>query len=85
MPDIVGMGGTIPITETFRDVLGVDTVFFSFSVADEDIHAPNEFYRLDRFGLGLRAWARLWRTLGPMGRGLGRDTEAREVARSGDR
>ncbi len=44
-PDFVGMGGTVPITTTFREVLGADTIFFSFSTADEDIHAPNEFYR----------------------------------------
>jgi acetylornithine deacetylase/succinyl-diaminopimelate desuccinylase-like protein len=60
---VVGMGGTVPITGTFREALGVDTVFFSFSVADEDIHAPNEFYRPERFRLGLQAWALLWRRL----------------------
>jgi acetylornithine deacetylase/succinyl-diaminopimelate desuccinylase-like protein len=60
---VVGMGGTVPITATFREMLGVDTVFFSFSTADEDIHAPNEFYRPERFRLGLQAWARLWRNL----------------------
>ena len=62
-PEFVGMGGTVPIVTTFREVLGVDTVFFSFSVADENIHAPNEFYRPERFHLGLQAWARLWRRL----------------------
>lgn len=62
-PEIVGMGGTVPIVTTFRDVLAADTVFFSFSVADENIHAPNEFYRADRFRLGLRAWTLLWRRL----------------------
>ena len=62
-PEIVGMGGTIPIVTTFRDVLGVDTIFFSFSVADENIHAPNEFYRIERFRLGLQAWALLWRRM----------------------
>lgn len=61
--EIVGMGGTIPIVTTFRDVLGADTVFFSFSTADENIHAPNEFYRPERFRLGLQAWARVWRRL----------------------
>jgi acetylornithine deacetylase/succinyl-diaminopimelate desuccinylase-like protein len=61
--DVVGMGGTVPIVSTFRDTLGADTVFFSFSTADEDIHAPNEFYRPERFRLGLQAWARLWRKL----------------------
>lgn len=60
-PCFVGMGGTVPIVTTFREALGVDTVFFSFSVADEDIHAPNEFYRPERFRLGLRAWVELWR------------------------
>jgi acetylornithine deacetylase/succinyl-diaminopimelate desuccinylase-like protein len=62
-PDIVGMGGTVPVTNVFRDVLGVDTIFFSFSTADEDIHAPNEFYRPERFRLGLRAWVQLWERL----------------------
>jgi acetylornithine deacetylase/succinyl-diaminopimelate desuccinylase-like protein len=61
--DVVGMGGTVPIVSAFREALGVDTVFFSFSTADEDIHAPNEFYRPERFRLGLQAWARLWRKL----------------------
>ena len=62
---VVGMGGTVPVTTTFRETLGVDTVFFSFSTADEDIHAPNEFYRPERFRLGLRAWVELWRNLAP--------------------
>jgi acetylornithine deacetylase/succinyl-diaminopimelate desuccinylase-like protein len=62
-PDVVGMGGTVPIVTTFRGLLGVDTVFFSFSTADEDIHAPNEFYRPERFRLGLQSWVRLWRNL----------------------
>lgn len=64
-PEIVGMGGTVPVVTTFREVLGADTVFFSFSVADENIHAPNEFYRLERFRLGLEAWAHLWRRMSP--------------------
>jgi acetylornithine deacetylase/succinyl-diaminopimelate desuccinylase-like protein len=63
--DVVGMGGTVPIVSTFREALGVDTVFFSFSTADEDIHAPNEFYRPERFRLGPQAWVKLWRRLTP--------------------
>lgn len=63
-PDLVGMGGSVPIVTTFREALGADTVFFSFSVGDEDIHAPNEFYRPERFRIGPRAWVRLWQRLG---------------------
>ena len=64
-PIRVGLGGSVPICSTFRDALGADTLFFSFSVGDEDIHAPNEFYRPERFRLGLEAWARLWDRLAP--------------------
>ncbi len=59
----VGMGGSIPVLETFHGTLGLDTVFFSFSVGDEDIHAPNEFFRLPRLAQGQDAWARYWWTL----------------------
>ena len=42
----------------------LDTVFFSFATADEDYHAPNEFFRLGSFRDGLTAWARLLPRLG---------------------
>ena len=58
-PWVIGMGGSVPICEAFQRQLGTDTVFFSFAVGDEDIHAPNEFFRLPRFGEGRRAWADL--------------------------
>lgn len=72
-PVRVGMGGSVPITAAFRDVLGADTLFFSFSTADEDIHAPNEFYRPERFRAGMQAWARLWARLGNEGADATRD------------
>lgn len=58
------MGGTLPIADTFKQLLGLEIVFFSFSTGDEDFHAPNEFFRLDRFKKGLEAWARYWQLLG---------------------
>jgi acetylornithine deacetylase/succinyl-diaminopimelate desuccinylase-like protein len=63
-PLIVRMGGTVPIAELFQRHLGLDTVFFSFSTADEDFHAPNEFFRVHRLHEGLDAWARYWEILG---------------------
>jgi acetylornithine deacetylase/succinyl-diaminopimelate desuccinylase-like protein len=62
----VAMGATLPIAELFQRALGLDTVFFSFATSDEDYHAPNEFFRLDRFRDGLRAWASLLRRLGTL-------------------
>ncbi len=60
----VRMGATLPICDHFRSLLGQETVFFSFSTADEDYHAPNEFFRLPRLEDGLRAWLRYWQLLG---------------------
>ncbi len=63
-PLVVRMGGTVPIGELFQRHMSIGTVFFSFSVADEDYHAPNEFFRIHRLHEGLEAWARLWDILG---------------------
>ncbi|MEO7086274.1 MAG: dipeptidase [Gemmatimonadaceae bacterium] len=62
-PLMVSMGGTVPISELFQRHMGIDTVFFSFSTADEDYHAPNEFFRVHRLHEGLEAWARYWALL----------------------
>ena len=56
----VRMGSTLPVSELFKRLLGIDTVFFSFSTADEDFHSPNEFFRVHRLHEGLEAWARYW-------------------------
>jgi acetylornithine deacetylase/succinyl-diaminopimelate desuccinylase-like protein len=55
----VAMGATVPIGSAFRKHLGAPSIFFSFSTSDEDYHAPNEFFRLDNFRLGMKAWSRL--------------------------
>ena len=44
-------------------VLGAKTLFFSFSTADENLHAPNEFMRIRRIREGILAWEELWRSL----------------------
>jgi len=67
-PLVVRSGGTVPISELFQRHMGLDTVFFSFSTADEDYHAPNEFFRIHRLHEGLEAWARYWTILGDRSR-----------------
>lgn len=59
-PLIVRMGGTVPMSEMLQRILGLSTLYFSFSTGDEDFHAPNEFFRVNRLHEGLEAWARLW-------------------------
>ncbi len=62
-PVRVRMGGTLPVSELFLRILDIYTVFFSFSTADEDFHAPNEFFRIHRLHDGLAAWATYWSML----------------------
>ena len=63
-PLIVRMGGTVPMAEYFQRLMGLSTLYFSFSTGDEDFHAPNEFFRVHRLHEGLAAWAHLWERLG---------------------
>ena len=60
----VRMGATVPIGGIFARRLGIETVFFSFATTDEDYHAPNEFFRLERLRDGARAWVRYLDLLG---------------------
>ncbi len=53
------IGGTLPATTLFEEVLAAKTLFFSFSIADELLHAPDEFLRVRRLREGMRAWERL--------------------------
>ena len=66
----VNVPGTLPATVLFERQLGAKTLFFSFSTADEQLHAPNEFMRIRRLREGMRAWEQLWRLLGEGGHQL---------------
>jgi len=60
---LASIAGTLPATTLFERALGAKTLFFSFSTADERLHAPNEFMRTRRLREGMRAWEALWRLL----------------------
>ncbi|MGO8885652.1 MAG: dipeptidase [Streptosporangiaceae bacterium] len=60
---MAAIGGTLPAAALFEEVLGAKTLFFSFSTADENLHAPNEYMRIRRLREGMRAWEQLWRLL----------------------
>jgi len=57
------VAGTLPATTMFERELGAKTMFFSFSTSDENLHGPDEFFRVARIDEGMRAWERLWRLL----------------------
>jgi len=62
-PLLVRIGGTLPAAVLFERALGLKTLLFSFSTADENLHAPNEFFRLARLDEGVAAWSELFRLL----------------------
>ncbi len=63
-PVPVRAGGTLPITAIFREMLGIDTLAYGLAMPDEDVHAPNEFFRLSSFDEGLQSWPMLLSELG---------------------
>ncbi|MXN66542.1 dipeptidase [Stappia sp. GBMRC 2046] len=62
-PVRVRTGGTLPLSDIVRRVLGLDTIMMSFSTADEDFHAPNEFFRLSAIDDGVKTWVAFLRLL----------------------
>ena len=58
------VGGSIPVMNTLLNVIGTHAVMFGFSHGDENLHAPDEFFRLSAFRQGQEAYGRLLERLG---------------------
>ncbi|HKM63709.1 MAG TPA: dipeptidase [Acidisphaera sp.] len=58
-PVLMGGGGSIPVVETFKSALGMDSVLMGFALDDDGAHSPNEKFELSLFRHGARAHARL--------------------------
>lgn len=53
-PMLIREGGSIPIVQTFRDILGVDTLLLGLALSDAQVHAPNENFPVANFEAGIR-------------------------------
>lgn len=55
----VGSGGSIPVVEKMKRILGFDSILMGFGLNDDQIHSPNEKFEQVCFHRGLRSNARL--------------------------
>jgi len=63
-PYLVRTGGSIPVMTLLLKELGVHGAVMAFGLEDENIHAPNEFYRLSSYRKGQIAYCKLLERLG---------------------
>jgi acetylornithine deacetylase/succinyl-diaminopimelate desuccinylase-like protein len=53
-PVLIREGGSIPIVQAFRDILGTDTLLLGLALADSQIHSPDENFPVENFEAGIR-------------------------------
>jgi acetylornithine deacetylase/succinyl-diaminopimelate desuccinylase-like protein len=62
-PVLMREGGSIPIVNDFKKILGADTLLLGLGLPEDNAHSPNEKFDLDCFEHGQRMSALLWREL----------------------
>ncbi len=58
-PIISAEGGSIPVVESFKKHLGMDSLMMGFGLVDDNVHSPDEKYDIRSFHKGINSWARL--------------------------
>ena len=58
-PVLIGSGGSIPVVESMRRVLGLDSLLMGFGLDDDQVHSPNEKFEWTCFRRGIRSHVRL--------------------------
>ena len=62
-PVLMREGGSIPIVNQFKKILGADSLLLGLGLPDDNPHSPNEKFNLDCFVKGQAMSARLWQEL----------------------
>jgi acetylornithine deacetylase/succinyl-diaminopimelate desuccinylase-like protein len=57
-PVFLRSGGTIPVANSFQELLGIPTVLMGFALPDDSMHGPNEKFQLSNFynGIATSIW-----------------------------
>ncbi len=51
---LIREGGSIPIVQSFRDILNVETLLLGLALPDCQVHAPNENFTIENYHAGIR-------------------------------
>ncbi len=62
-PVLLREGGSIPIVNVFKKILGADALLLGLALPDDNAHSPNEKFDLDCFAKGQAMSAYLWKEL----------------------
>ena len=55
---VIRVGGSVPITAMFKELLGLETISLGFLMPNANLHAPNEWLRLSDFARAREVYAR---------------------------
>ena len=58
-PSSSAAGGSIPVVDSLRKRLGIDSLLVGFGLDDDQVHSPNEKFELRCLHHGIRTHARL--------------------------
>lgn len=63
VPVMIREGGSIPVVGSFKEILGVDTLLLGWGQNSDNLHSPDEHFRIKDFHRGTAASAWLWQEL----------------------
>ena len=58
-------GGSIPVTATFKEILGIDSILMGYGLPNDGLHSPNEKLSLSMFEKGIRTNIEFLKSLKP--------------------
>jgi acetylornithine deacetylase/succinyl-diaminopimelate desuccinylase-like protein len=78
-PVFVRSGGTIPVVNLFREMLGIPSVLMGFALPDDGLHGPNEKFHLPTFFKAIATSIHFLTEVAGIGRPASRDSSSRSA------